>query len=124
MMYHLTIKDAAEQVRQGKFNPFMMKKRDKDVTVMSVLQTVCMELGLPVDYVLSKGRQREKVMARQITAYILKRNTDYTTTYIGNELGGLDHTTIVHSSKVVSNVMEVDKGYSELVRRIEIFAIQ
>lgn len=124
MMYHLTIRDAAEQVRQGKFNPFMMKKRGKDVTVMSVLQTVCRELGLPVDYVLSKGRQREKVMARQITSYILKRNTDYTTTYIGNELGGLDHTTIVHSSKVVSNVMEVDKGYSELVRRIEILAIQ
>lgn len=124
MMYHLTIRDAAEQVRQGKFNPFMIKKRDKDVTVMSVLQAVCRELGLPVDYVLSKGRQREKVMARQITAYILKRNTDYTTTYIGNELGGLDHTTIVHSSKVVSAVMDVDRGYAELVRRIEILAIQ
>ena len=124
MMYHLTIKDASDQVRQGKFNPFMMKKRTKDVTVMSVLQTVCTELGLPVDHVMSKGRQREKVMARQITSYILKRNTDYTTTYIGNELGGLDHTTIVHSSKVVSNVMDVDKNYAALVRRIEILAIQ
>jgi chromosomal replication initiator protein len=56
-----------------------------------------------------RGRQRERavVVPRQIAMFLMRQETDASTTDIGNELGGRDHTTILHGyEKIAAEIQE------------------
>jgi len=57
-----------------------------------------------------KGKKRTKQVTfpRQIAMYIIREITDYSTTEIGLEFGGRDHTTVMHSCQRIEDRMKSD----------------
>lgn len=78
------------------------------VTKKSIADAVCKYYNLSFEEVISKNRSRELVDARHIIAYL---SVSYykiaTLKSVGNYLGGRDHTTIIHSIRLVKNMIDV-----------------
>jgi len=57
-----------------------------------------------------RGRKRTKAIAfpRQVAMYLAREITEYSTTEVGLEFGGRDHTTVMHACEKVENRMRTD----------------
>ncbi|MBZ5869574.1 chromosomal replication initiator protein DnaA, partial [Escherichia coli] len=53
----------------------------------------------------SKSRTRTLVNARQIAMYLCRELTDLSLPKIGQELGGRDHTTVIHADRKIRELM-------------------
>jgi chromosomal replication initiator protein len=67
-----------------------------------------------------KGKKRTKVITfpRQISMYIIREITDFSTTEIGLEFGGRDHTTVMHSCQRIDDRMKTDSTIEPLVMNL------
>ncbi len=57
------------------------------------------------------SRKREVVEARQICMYVIRRETTYSFTKIGELFGGKHHATVLHACETISNLIETDKKF-------------
>lgn len=78
------------------------------ITPQSVIGAVARHYGLDVRVLRGKQRDKEIVVPRQIAMYLLRKETDASLVEIGRELGGRDHSTVLHGCARVESEMEVD----------------
>lgn len=67
-----------------------------------------------------KGRKRTKAISfpRQISMYIIRELTDYSTTEIGLEFGGRDHTTVMHSVQKIEDQLKTDSTLEPIIQKL------
>ena len=67
-----------------------------------------------------KGRKRTKAIAfpRQIAMYIARELTEYSTTEIGSEFGGRDHTTVMHAIQKIEECLKSDPTLEPIIHNI------
>lgn len=68
--------------------------RKSKVDVLS--EIICNQYGVKREELLSAVRQREIVRPRQVLMYLLKHEVGMTYPMIGREIGGRDHSTVMH----------------------------
>lgn len=68
-----------------------------------------------------KGKKKNKsiVQPRQIAMYLARDITDFSTTEIGTEFGGRDHTTVMHSYDRVESMMKADEAFTNTVLKLK-----
>ncbi len=88
-------------------------------TVEKIRDAVCEYFSLSVDAISTKSRKREVVQARQIAMYLSKQLTKNSLSSIGMTIGQRDHATVLHACKIVTDLMDIDKGFRNSVREIE-----
>ncbi|MCH5334575.1 MAG: chromosomal replication initiator protein DnaA [Alistipes sp.] len=91
----------------------------KEITLESIIDTVCGNLSIPLDRFNSTERTREIAQARQIAMFLAKRHTKAPLTQIGSAIGGRNHATVLHSCKTVQNMIDTDKSFRAQVEDIE-----
>jgi len=95
-------------------------EQSTEVTIDTVIKTVCEYFNITRDMLLSPTRKRQIVQARQIAMYQCRnliQNCSLST--IGAELGGKDHATVLHACSTVQDLMSTDKLYRQWVEDIE-----
>lgn len=67
-----------------------------------------------------KGKKRTKAIAfpRQVAMYIAREITEYSTTEVGLEFGGRDHTTVMHACQRVENRMRTDPTLEPIIQHL------
>ena len=67
-----------------------------------------------------KGKRRNKaiVLPRQIAMYIIRDLTEYSTTEIGLEFGGRDHTTVMHACQKIESRMKTDSTLEPTIKNL------
>jgi chromosomal replication initiator protein len=70
-----------------------------------VLQGVCDYYNIDIERIRGKQREREVVWPRQVAMYLMRQETSASLLQIGTELGGRDHTTIMHGWEKVQTEM-------------------
>jgi chromosomal replication initiator protein len=93
-------------------------KSPTPLTVAEVLEAVCRYYSVDPNMLRGKQRSREIVWPRQVAMYLMREETNASLLQIGTELGGRDHTTIMHGWEKV----HAEIGNNERVRR-EIAAV-
>jgi chromosomal replication initiator protein len=88
-------------------------------TVEYIRDVVCDHFSLSVDAISTRSRKREVVQARQIAMYLSKQLTRNSLSSIGDLIGQRDHSTVLHACKIVTDLMEIDKGFRMSVKEIE-----
>ena len=78
---------------------------DAEITSGQVLATTASYFDVTLEDLRSKSRTRTLTNARQIAMYLLRELTDMSLPRIGQELGGRDHTTVMHAVRKVSAQM-------------------
>ena len=96
-----------------------IKTSSKEITIDSIQKMVCEYFDVSYDKLLAKTRKREIVQARQITMYLAKSFTKNSLKTIGEHFGGRDHSTVIHSSQTVKDLMDTDSTFRESVLELQ-----
>jgi chromosomal replication initiator protein len=66
----------------------------------------------------SKKRVKNIAFPRQIAMFIARKLTDFSTTEIGNEFGGKDHSTVIHAISKIKAKYEEDNLFRQKIDKI------
>lgn len=85
--------------------------------LLNIQESISESLGFTVEELQSKSRRHTLVLARQLFCYIARRDYRYTFKEIGDVLGYRDHTTVIHSVKMIENLYK--SKYEMLMQYLE-----
>ncbi len=74
-----------------------------------IIEAVCRFYDVRREDLANRRRHREIVIPRQMAMYLLRAETSLSLSEIGNELGGRDHTTVLHGCEKVAAQVEEDE---------------
>ncbi len=86
----------------------MVNSKQQRVSAQKIMDTVCAFFSLDSKDILGKCRNKELVYPRQIIMYLMRNEMGYSFPKIGKELGGKDHTTIMHGVEKISKSLAKD----------------
>jgi chromosomal replication initiator protein len=96
------------------------KKQHSTLTVSEVLQGVSRYYNVEAELLRGKQRDRNIVWPRQVAMYLMREETNAPLLQIGTELGGRDHTTIIHGwEKVRAEMAHNDRVRHEIAAVLE-----
>ena len=93
-------------------------KSIEDISIDLIQKKVANAFNISFSDMKSKKRAKNIALPRQIAMYIARNFTDYSTTEIGNEFGGKDHSTVIHAVTKIGNKYENDEMFKLRVDRI------
>lgn len=76
-----------------------------EITASQILTATTTYFDVTLEDLKSKSRTRTLTTARQIAMYLLRELTDMSLPRIGQELGGRDHTTVMHADRKIRTLM-------------------
>lgn len=106
----ITVEIAQSQLRDTINNPY-----SGTITIEIIQKVVADHYNVSVSDLKSKKKDRKYVTPRQISVYICCNLTEYPTTEIGNEFGGRDHTTIMHSRDKIDDLLKTDSSMNSTI---------
>lgn len=83
-----------------------------------IISIVCHEFGVNPDAIATKCRRREFAEPRHVVAWMIRRHTNIGVIQIGRRLKR-DHTTIIHSTAAVNNLIHTDQNFKARIERLE-----
>jgi chromosomal replication initiator protein len=114
----LVHKDLSVEISRNLLKDMFIKSRHDSINVDSIIRTVSDQYKLSLSDLKGKKRNKNIAMARQISMYIIREITEYSTTEIGTEFGGRDHTTVMHSCQKIEDLVKFDSNFSAIVQKL------
>ena len=96
-------------------SPSLKRNLDPDKVVKTVAGFFSIE---KVD-LLGQRRNKELVYPRQIVMYLMRNELNYSFPRIGKELGGKDHTTIIHGCDKIQRELAKNEGLQKEISQIK-----
>jgi chromosomal replication initiator protein len=120
---YATLHDAALSVNlaaQALEHIYSESRIPSNLTPTEVLEGVCRYYNVDIERMRGKQRDREIVWPRQIAMYLMRQETSASLLQIGMELGGRDHTTVMHGwEKIQKQVANNDSVRREIAAVLE-----
>lgn len=91
--------------------------KPKEITPSLIINVVAEHFGVSIDDIVSKKRNKEIALPRQVYMYLCRELTDVSLDSIGSNVGGRDHTTVMHG---VDKIKEDINNNEELRNKISI----
>ena len=96
--------EIAQQCLKNIFNA----PRQSNLSMDNIIRAVAENFSLTPNDLKGKKKTQNIVFARQLAMYIGREMTDYSTTEIGQDFGGRDHTTVMHSIGKIKALLLTD----------------
>ncbi len=115
---HITLEIARQQLKD-----FFAQPSQKNITIELIQKIVSEYFGLTYKDLRGKRRTKAVAFPRQVAMYLSRELTEYSTTEVGGEFGGRDHTTVMHACQKIEDRMKIDPNIEptlqSLVKRIK-----
>jgi chromosomal replication initiator protein len=82
--------------------------RRQRISNEAIVDTVGKFYGIDLKVLKGRGRSRNIVVPRQVAMYLMREETESSLMEIGQELGGRDHTTVMHGCEKIANEINTD----------------
>ena len=90
------------------------------ISIDMVIKTVASYFNVSPFDIRGKNKNQSIVLPRQIAMYLCRKLTDFSTTEIGNEFGGKNHTTVMYNvQKVEARLKSNEKEINNVMEKIE-----
>ena len=93
-------------------------KNAEDITIDMIQKKVANVYNISFSDMKSKKRAKNIALPRQIAMYIVRNLTEFSTTEIGNEFGGKDHSTVIHAISKIKAKYEEDDQFRQRINKI------
>lgn len=93
-------------------------KPQKTISIKDVLSVVAEYYNIDEKILYEKTRRKEIVKPRQIIMYLLREDFNTSYPYIGQKLGGRDHTTVIHAYEKIKNDIKTDSLLNQEIEQI------
>ena len=95
------------------------QRQNKRITAELIMEAVGNYYNVSISDLIGPTRKREITLPRQIAVYLTRELTGMSLPQIGEQFGGRDHTTIMHSCRVMENTVKHDIAMKEHVDQIK-----
>ncbi|WP_407920179.1 chromosomal replication initiator protein DnaA [Halopseudomonas xinjiangensis] len=100
----------------------LLALQDKLVSIDNIQRTVAEYYKIKIADILSKRRSRSVARPRQVAMALSKELTNHSLPEIGDAFGGRDHTTVLHATRKIAELREIDadirEDYKNLLRTL------
>jgi len=93
--------------------------RQANLSMDSIIRVTADYFGLTPNDLKGKKRTANIAFARQLAMYIGREMTDYSTTELGQDFGGRDHTTVMHSIDKIKGKLITDSSLESTIEGIK-----
>ncbi len=95
------------------------ERKINQIDIQNIIKVTSKVMGVKEKDVLGKARSMEIALARQVCMFIAKDKTNLSLSNIGKQIGGRDHSTVIHAYKNIAKKIESDVELKQLVNKIE-----
>jgi chromosomal replication initiator protein len=110
----ITVENTQQQLRDVFASP-----RQANMSLENIQRVVAEYYRLSPNDLKGKKRTQKIVFPRQIAMYIAREITEYSTTEIGQEFGGRDHTTVMHSCQKIEERIRSDPTMESTIESLK-----
>ena len=104
----LVNKEITIEITRQQLKDVFASPKQTNITIDTIQRTVADYFNLSNQELKSKKRTRVVAFPRQLAMHITREITEYSTTEIGLEFGGRDHTTVMHACQRIDARMRTD----------------
>lgn len=117
--FELTKKPVTLEVAQQQLRDSFGSPRQKNVTVETIQKVVAEYFSL--SYADIRGKKRTKAISfpRQLAMFIAREITEYSTTELGIEFGGRDHSTVMHGCQKIEERLKAEPTLEMTIKKIK-----
>ncbi len=109
----ITMDIAKEQLKDEFSNP-----RHGNITIDIIQKIVADYFNLSQNDLRGKKRTKAITFPRQIAMYITREITEYSTTEVGVDFGGRDHTTVMHACQRIESKLKSDPSLESIIQNL------
>ncbi|TZE80765.1 chromosomal replication initiator protein DnaA [Calorimonas adulescens] len=91
----------------------------REINAKYIEEVVAKRFGIKIEDLKSKKRTKNFTVPRQIAMYLCRELTDMSLPKIGEEFGGKDHTTVIHSCEKISKDIANDSEMKSLIESLK-----
>jgi len=96
------------ELAQAVLSNVLYNPKKRQVTPERIARAVSEYYGVGMDALQGQKREKSIVVPRQIAMYLMREETDVSLLRIGAELGGRDHSTVLHACGKINREMQVN----------------
>ncbi|MCL1814206.1 MAG: chromosomal replication initiator protein DnaA [Treponema sp.] len=106
------------EIAQQRLKDVFASPRQSNISIEIIQRVTADKFHLSSNELKGKKRTQSIVYPRQIAMYICREITEYTTTEIGQEFGGRDHTTVMHSCQKIEDLIRTDPAVDSTIQSL------
>lgn len=106
------------EVAQAQLKNIFAGSVQPNVTIDIVQRVVSDYYNVSTNDLKGKKRNQAIVLPRQVAMYLIRELTEYSTTEVGLEFGGRDHTTVMHAVQKVEERLKTDPSFEGLIQNL------
>ena len=114
----LVHKDITLEIAQNQLKDVFSQSKQGNVTIDNILRVVADYYKLSYNDLKGKKRTKNIAFPRQVAMYIARDITEYSTTELGFEFGGRDHTTVMHGCQKIEERLKLDPNLESSIQSL------
>jgi chromosomal replication initiator protein len=114
----LVHKEITLDIAQNQLKDVFSQSKHGNVTIDNILRVVADYYKLSYNDLKGKKRTKNIAFPRQVAMYIARDITEYSTTELGFEFGGRDHTTVMHACQKIEERLKLDPNLESTIQAL------
>ena len=114
-------KDISMDIAREQLKSIISSNNDTSgISIDLIIKVVSNYFNVSASEIKGKNKNQSVVLPRQIAMYLCRKLTDYSTTEIGNEFGGKEHTTVMYNvQKMEARLKSSEKEINSVIDKLE-----
>jgi chromosomal replication initiator protein len=98
----------------------LLRKEEKPkITIEEIVKVVGSKFNIKISEIKSQKKNKNLVLARQVSMFIAREMTSASFPDIGNKIGGRDHSTVIYAHNKIKKIMETDRSLQDAIEEIQ-----
>jgi chromosomal replication initiator protein len=114
----LVHKEITLEIAQNQLKDVFSQSKHGNVTIDNILRVVADYYKLSYNDLKGKKRTKNIAFPRQVAMFIARDITEYSTTELGFEFGGRDHTTVMHACQKIDERLKLDPNLESTIQAL------
>ena len=97
----------------------LRKEEKKEITIEEIIKTVGAKFGIKISDIKSHKKNKNLVLARQVSMFLARDMTNASFPDIGAKIGGRDHSTVIYAHNKMKKILAMDKTLRDAVEEVK-----
>jgi len=115
----LTAREIDLDLVRSVLKQLLRKEEKKELTIEEIVKTVGAKFNIKISEIKSQKKNKNLVLARQVSMFLAREMTSSSFPDIGNKIGNRDHSTVIYAHNKIRNLLDTNKTLRDSVKEIK-----
>ncbi|MHB8909050.1 MAG: chromosomal replication initiator protein DnaA [Syntrophales bacterium] len=97
----------------------LRREEKREITIEEIIKAVATKLGIKIADIKSPKKNKDLVLARQVSMFLAREMTSASFPDIGTKIGGRDHSTVIYAHNKIKKAVEADKVLRDIIEEVQ-----